>query len=237
MTKVSVVVATYQPGEGLDRVIDSLDRQTLPQDEFESIFVDDGSPDDTLARLRELAATRPNMRVESIPNSGWPSRPRNVGIELARGEYVTFMDHDDRLFPDALAKAYAYAVEQRADVVNPKETETRGFFWGWDHYLQDLPADGQKDPTLAHADAPPQALPSRAAAEARHPFPGGCPRHLRGHLLQPRGLREGRPDRRTGIVPVLPVGPHRGEQLVLVRQGRGRGVGGLRADLRVHRVR
>ena len=147
MTKVSVVVATYQPGEGLDRVIDSLDRQTLPQDEFESIFVDDGSPDGTLARLRELAATRPNMRVESIPNSGWPSRPRNVGIELARGEYVTFMDHDDRLFPDALAKAYAYAVEQRADVVNPKETETRGFFWGWDHYLQDLPADGQKDPT------------------------------------------------------------------------------------------
>ena len=45
--KISVIVAAYRPGEGLDGVISSLDAQTLPQDEFETIFVDDGSPDDT----------------------------------------------------------------------------------------------------------------------------------------------------------------------------------------------
>ena len=137
MTKVSVIVAAYCSGDGLDRVVASLDAQSLPQDEFESIFVDDGSPDDTLERLRALAASRPNMRVTSIPNSGWPCRPRNVGIEMAVGEYVTFMDHDDELYPDALRSAYEFAVEHRADVVNAKECHTSGWFWAFRQYQED----------------------------------------------------------------------------------------------------
>ena len=88
--KVSVIIAAYCPGEAVHRVIDSLDAQTLPQRDFEVIFVDDGSPDDTFARLQGFAATRPNMRVLRIKNSGWPSRPRNTGIEHARGEYLLF---------------------------------------------------------------------------------------------------------------------------------------------------
>ena len=71
--RLTVIIAAYQPGDAFQRVIDSLDAQTLPQDEFETIVVDDGSPDDTFERLTALAATRPNLRVERIPNSGWPS--------------------------------------------------------------------------------------------------------------------------------------------------------------------
>ena len=128
--RVSVIVAAYKPGDGFDRVIGSLDAQTLPQDEFELIVVDDGSPDDTFERLSALAATRPNMRVEQIENSGWPSRPRNVGTDLARAPYVLFMDHDDSLYPDALRRLVEYADEHGADVVNAKESQTRGIWWG-----------------------------------------------------------------------------------------------------------
>ena len=128
--KVSVVIAAYRPGEGFDRVITSLDGQTLPQEEFETIVVDDGSPDDTVERLQALAATRPNMRIERIENSGWPSRPRNVGTDLARGEYVFFMDHDDSLFPDALRRMADYATETRADLLSPKESKTSDAWWG-----------------------------------------------------------------------------------------------------------
>jgi glycosyltransferase involved in cell wall biosynthesis len=126
---VSVIIAAYKPGDAFRRVMDSLDAQTLPQEQFETIVVDDGSPDDTFERMQELASTRPNMRVEQIENSGWGSRPRNVGTDLARGEYVMFMDHDDSLFPDALRAAVEFAKANRSDVVSPKESRTNDPWW------------------------------------------------------------------------------------------------------------
>lgn len=126
---ISVIVATYLPGEGFRRVMESLDAQTLPQDRFETIVVDDGSPDDTADRLSGLAAARPNLRIERIEHSGWPSRPRNVGVSLARGEWVFFMDHDDSLYPDALRRMAEYAAETRADLLSPKESKTSDPWW------------------------------------------------------------------------------------------------------------
>lgn len=144
--KVSVIVPTYSPGDGLDRVVRSLDAQTMEQDDFEVLLIDDGSPDDTFARLQGLASERPNYVVRQIDNSGWPSRPRNVGLDLARGEYVVFMDHDDFLYPDGLRAAYAYAVAQRADVLSAKETRTSDWFAYEGVFGADVPADRPKTP-------------------------------------------------------------------------------------------
>ncbi|HLN77171.1 MAG TPA: glycosyltransferase [Nocardioidaceae bacterium] len=146
MTKVSVIVPTYKPGDRLDRVIASLDAQTLPQDQFESIFVDDGSPDDTFERLKRLAESRPNMRVTSIPNSGWPSRPRNVGLDMARGEYVVFMDHDDEIYPRGLEAGYEVGRTNEADVVNGKETRTSEWFAYWGAFQEDVSLPAKKRP-------------------------------------------------------------------------------------------
>jgi glycosyltransferase involved in cell wall biosynthesis len=115
--KVSVVVPVYNPGRDIDDCIRSLLEQSLPTSEYEAIFVDDGSTDATPARLDELAAEHPHVRVEHIPNSGWPGRPRNVGIELARGEYVYFVDNDDWIGPEALERMHAMAREDDADIV------------------------------------------------------------------------------------------------------------------------
>ena len=107
MVKVSVIVPVYNPGSNIDECISSLLGQSLPADEYEVIFVDDGSTDETPARLDELARTHENIRVEHIPNSGWPGRPRNIGIDLARGEYVYFVDNDDWLGSEALERLHA----------------------------------------------------------------------------------------------------------------------------------
>jgi len=135
--KVTVIVPTYRSGPGLDGLVASLDAQTLPADEFETVFVDDGSPDDTPDRLLAIAAARPNVRVERIEPSGWPSRPRNVGVELAEGEYVLFADHDDALFPDGLRAAHAFATEHALDALNPKEVRTNRATWGLATYGAD----------------------------------------------------------------------------------------------------
>jgi glycosyltransferase involved in cell wall biosynthesis len=117
MLKVSVIVPVYNPGPNIDECIESLLGQTLPSDEYEVIFVDDGSSDGTEARLDALAAEHENVRVKHIPNSGWPGKPRNLGIEMARGEYVYFVDNDDWLGKDALKRMHVRAERDDADIV------------------------------------------------------------------------------------------------------------------------
>src|SRR4051812_26478850 len=115
--KVSVIVPVYNPGSHIDDCIRTLTEQSLPTDAYEVIFVDDGSTDGTGDRLDALSTDRPNVRVEHIPNSGWPGRPRNIGLDMAAGEYVYFVDNDDWLEADALERLVAIADDDGADVV------------------------------------------------------------------------------------------------------------------------
>ncbi|MFF7445340.1 MULTISPECIES: glycosyltransferase [unclassified Streptomyces] len=115
--KVSVVVPVYNPGVYIEDCIASLQRQSLPPDEYEVIFVDDGSTDGTPARLDELAAEDSRVRVFHQENSGWSGKPRNVGIAAARGEFVMFVDNDDYLGDEALERMYDYGVANDADVI------------------------------------------------------------------------------------------------------------------------
>ena len=119
--KVSVVVPVYNPGRHIDGLLASLRRQSLPPDEFETIFVDDGSTDGTRERLEALAAEVANFRVIAIPRSGWPGRPRNVGIDAARGEYIQFVDNDDELGDEALERLWDYAKANGSDIVIGRE--------------------------------------------------------------------------------------------------------------------
>ncbi|MEU0964984.1 glycosyltransferase family 2 protein [Streptomyces sp. NPDC005917] len=96
----------------------SVERQTLDPARMEVIAVDDGSTDGTGECLEEFAA-RVAMPVTVIrqENSGGPSGPRNVGLAKATGRYVFFLDADDRLGPEALARMVAMADKNNTDVV------------------------------------------------------------------------------------------------------------------------
>ncbi|MET7685561.1 glycosyltransferase family A protein [Streptomyces sp. NPDC005423] len=122
--KVSVIVPVYNTGKYVDECAPSLLEQSLPADEYEVIYVDDGSTDDTLARLKKISAMNPNVQVHTQPNSGWPGAPRNLGMRHARGEYIQFVDHDDKLGPEALERLYEHARRNDADVVLGKMSST-----------------------------------------------------------------------------------------------------------------
>ena len=115
--KVSVVVPAYNPGDYIEPCIASLLGQTLPADELEIIFVDDGSTDDTPSRLDRLAQQHSHVKVIHQKNSGWPGQPRNVGTDAATGEYVQYVDADDEIPPEALERLYDYARRNDSDVV------------------------------------------------------------------------------------------------------------------------
>lgn len=139
--KISVVVPTYNTDqEALSRLIGSIDKQTMAKDEYELVFIDDGSTTDTFERLKELQSTRSNMIVKQIPNSGWGSRPRNIGTKMATGEYVLYLDHDDVVYPEAFERVYDYGKKHHADVINPKEVRTNGWSWGWEQFKENNPS-------------------------------------------------------------------------------------------------
>ena len=117
MVKVSVIVPVFDPGERIDKLIASLLGQSLPAGEYEVVFVDDGSTDGTGERLEALAAEHAHVTTIRIPNSGWPGKPRNVGLDAAAGEFVYFVDHDDYLGDEALERLYATAIADEADIV------------------------------------------------------------------------------------------------------------------------
>lgn len=136
---VSVVMASYNTGARIEWTLSELQRQSLDPSEFEVVVIDDGSTDDTFDRLQRLAGVYPNLVVDRIPGSGWPGRPRNVGVQRASGDYVLFMDHDDAMFPEALERLVAFARDVDADVVIPKEVVDGWKTPGWATWRENVP--------------------------------------------------------------------------------------------------
>ena len=101
---ISVVMPVYNAAATLAATVASvLDQRGCA---FELIAIDDGSRDDSLARLLGLAATDPRIKVISIANGG-VSAARNLGVELAQAALVAFLDADDLWAPDKLARHVA----------------------------------------------------------------------------------------------------------------------------------
>lgn len=90
--KLSVIIPVYNTQEYLCYCLDSLRVQKYPNVEF--ILVDDGSTDNSLALCREYEKKDDRFVVVHKENGG-PSGARNLGIEMAKGEYIAFVDSDD----------------------------------------------------------------------------------------------------------------------------------------------
>ncbi|SES33020.1 glycosyltransferase family 2 protein [Streptomyces qinglanensis] len=115
---VSVITPAYNALPCIERCVESVAHQSFGPGPTEMIVVDDGSTDGTSAVLDRLAAEHPTLlRVIHQENSGSPSGPRNLGLDLASGRYVFFLDADDYLAPEALQRLTTAAEVNESDVV------------------------------------------------------------------------------------------------------------------------
>lgn len=106
MPRVSVIIPTYNRKDYVQEAIDSVLAQTYT--DYEIIVVDDGSTDGTGEALQARYGDR--IRYVWQENQG-ESVARNRGIEMARGEYVAFLDSDDMWLPEKLEKQIAFLSE------------------------------------------------------------------------------------------------------------------------------
>jgi len=104
---ISAVIPCYNVGRYLPEFLASLDAQTSGLDDVELVFVNDGSPDDSLAVIERWAVGRDGVVVVDQENAGL-SNARNAGMAEASGVWVSFPDPDDRLDANYFAEALKF---------------------------------------------------------------------------------------------------------------------------------
>lgn len=113
MSHVSVVVPVYKVEKYIHNCVDSILSQTFQ--DFELILVDDGSPDSCPAICDEYATIDPRVVVIHKENGG-VSSARNAGLDIAKGEYITFVDSDDWISNTFLENAVGMCKEKCLDI-------------------------------------------------------------------------------------------------------------------------
>lgn len=113
---ISVIVPVYNAQKRLSACLDSLLNQTLSNDLYEIILLNDGSKDQSADICREYAKKYSNIVFIDKENEG-VSKTRNFGIRMAKGDYIVFVDNDDQIEPDYLATHYHAIKDSDFDLV------------------------------------------------------------------------------------------------------------------------
>ena len=114
--KFSVIIPCYNSWQLMERGLRSLEEQSFS--DFEVIFVDDCSTDDTYSQLKVYQqSSAMNISVFKNEKNSGPGESRNNGIRRANGEYIAFLDSDDWYEKDYLEKMYMQFKATDADIV------------------------------------------------------------------------------------------------------------------------
>ncbi len=111
---ISIIVPVYNGEQFIDKCIRSILKQTIS--EIQIIVIDDGSTDNTLKILEGLQSRSKSMKVYHQSNKG-VSSARNIGLKIATGDWIIFVDADDYIDPDYCEEMLHAAIESSADVL------------------------------------------------------------------------------------------------------------------------
>lgn len=110
---ISIIIPVYRTEKYLRKCVESVLAQTYTN--LEIILVDDGSPDNCGKICDEYAAKDKRIRVIHQPNQGL-SAARNAGLDIAKGEYIGFVDSDDYIEPDMYEYLYGLIIRDNASM-------------------------------------------------------------------------------------------------------------------------
>ena len=118
MPKVSVIIAVYNVAPYLKRSMDSVCNQTL--EDIEIICINDASTDNSLDILREYEQKDNRIKIIDLEKNSGAAVARNRGLAIATGEYLGFIDPDDKVVLNYYEELYKKAKEDNADIVKAK---------------------------------------------------------------------------------------------------------------------
>ena len=114
--KISIITAIFNSYDLMGSFFESLENQTYRN--FEVIVVDDCSTDDSYKKLIDYKSkSKMDIKVFQTKTNSGPGIARNIGIEKATGDYVTFVDSDDWIEPNSLECIIKILGRQMVDVI------------------------------------------------------------------------------------------------------------------------
>lgn len=115
--KVSIIIPVYNSQQTLIPCISNLVHQTLK--DIELIFINDCSSDNSLSILNDCYTQFPDITtIISTPENLGPGGARNLGLDIAKGEYIGFVDSDDLVDTSMFEKLYITAISNKYDIVD-----------------------------------------------------------------------------------------------------------------------
>ena len=117
--EISIIIPMYNAERYIDQTLMSIQQQTFTN--FELFIIDDCSTDKSVQIVKEFQQTdelRDKLKLIQLQKNGGISSTRNVGLRMSRGNYITFVDNDDFLVPNALETMIAMARKYNAEVVH-----------------------------------------------------------------------------------------------------------------------
>lgn len=140
--RLSIIIPIYNASSWIARCLDCLAAQTLQ--DYEALFLDDCSTDDSVRLIEAAAKDDPRIRLVRLERNGGPGLARNIGIDLAQGECISFLDVDDRYGSNDYLEALCDALDSSGLLVagaclaneHARERVERdfpedGLYWGY----------------------------------------------------------------------------------------------------------
>lgn len=121
--KISMIIPVFNVEKYLRKAIESVISQTIGFENIELILIDDKSTDKSREIIRQYSGRFANIKGIYLDEcSGYPGKPRNIGLENATADYVMFLDSDDYLENTACERLYDTITEENADIVGGSYT-------------------------------------------------------------------------------------------------------------------
>lgn len=111
----SIIIPVYNKANYISKLLDEIVNQSV--EDYEVILVDDKSTDESVSVIKQYIADKPRFRLLINEENHGPSYSRNRGIEAANGEYILFVDSDDKLESVYLSRLDDVVTEKKPDLV------------------------------------------------------------------------------------------------------------------------
>ncbi len=109
----SIIIPTYNSSKTVNKTIRSVLNQSFKR--YEVIIIDDGSTDNTVSKIKDFNDSR--IKLIKIQRTGGPAKPRNIGIELAKSNWICFLDSDDFWNKHKLSISYENIKNNKFDIL------------------------------------------------------------------------------------------------------------------------